>query len=300
MAFWMQWVVKMLPFPHEQGRSLSTLTTFGIGGPARFFARCLRIEQMQEMLRAASALQIPFLVIGKGSNCLFDDRGFAGLVIQNRIDSLHQEGGRFVVGAGYGFARLGLLSAKQGWSGLEFAAGIPATVGGALFMNAGAGGQEVKDVVSELLFVSKEGELQRFSREQCAFGYRHSVFHDLLGAIVEGTFLLEAKGEAKGKQEEQLSKRLATQPYKERSAGCAFRNPPEGAAGRWIESCGLKGLQIGGAQVSSVHANFIVNRGGATASDVRALMELVKGRVFEKTGVVLQEEIRCIPYEPLV
>ena len=250
------------------------------------------------MLAYADRVSLPTVIIGKGSNCLFDDRGFNGLAILNKIDYLVQEKGFFQAGAGYSFARLGAITAKKGWTGLEFAAGIPATVGGAIYMNAGANGGETCATLIEVGYVTPSGGLTRLKREDLVFGYRFSSFQERGGAIVEGVFQLSPSEGAKQVQKELLGYRLTTQPYGEKSAGCAFRNPPNLSAGKLIEECGLKQALIGGASVSGLHANFIVNGGGATAQDVLDLMKSIKECVYDKKGILLEEEIRCIPYEP--
>ncbi len=286
------------PFAHQMGKRLSNYSTFGIGGPARYFAEAVTIQAMQEMLSFAHQKKLPLLIIGKGSNSLFDDRGFNGLAILNRIDYLKDEGeGLFRAGAGYSFARLGGLTARQGWSGMEFASGIPATVGGAIYMNAGANGKETFDTLVEVKYVTENGELQSLKRGDLTFSYRTSLFQQKKGAIVEGCFQLHPSTVAKQSQKEILNYRLKTQPYGEKSAGCAFRNPQAAPAGKLIEECGLKGLSVGGAKVSTLHANFIVNSGGATAQEVQKLMELIKEKVYREKGILLEEEIRCLPYE---
>lgn len=287
-----------LPFPHQKETRLCEYSTFGIGGPARFFAQAHSARALQEMLAFAHQASLRIFILGKGSNTLFDDRGFNGLVILNRIDNLHHDSkGLFRVGSGYSFARLGGLTARQGWSGLEFASGIPATVGGAIYMNAGASGSETSQRLLEVEYVKETGESVKFKKEELDFSYRSSSFQKWNGAIVEGVFQLEASKEAKHSQKSLLNYRLKTQPYGEKSAGCAFRNPQGSAAGQLIESCGLKGKVVGGACVSALHANFIVNCGGAKAQDVLDLMKIIKEEIYQKKGVVLEEEIRYITYD---
>jgi UDP-N-acetylmuramate dehydrogenase len=286
-----------LPFPHQREIKLSDYSTFGIGGPARYFAEARTCMQMQEMLCYAHRLSLPFFILGKGSNTLFDDRGFDGLVIVNRVDYVKQGAeGRFQAGSGYSFARLGSITSRNGWSGLEFASGIPATVGGAIYMNAGANKMETAQTLIEVAFISESGEVVNYKKESLHFGYRTSAFQKMKGAIVEGIFQLTTSLKAKKSQKELLDYRLKTQPYGEKSAGCAFRNPQGNAAGQLIEFCGLKGMAVGGAAVSPMHANFIVNRGGARAEDVLSLMKKIKEQVYQKKGVHLEEEIRYIPY----
>lgn len=286
-----------LPFPHKTNQLLSDYSTFGIGGPARYLAEAKTPTQMQQMLEYAHKHALPVHILGKGSNSLFHDQGFNGLVILNKIDFLEQQGEIFTAGAGYSFARLGGITAKSGYSGLEFASGIPATVGGAVFMNAGANGHEVADVLTRVRYVTEKGELITFTRDDLYFGYRTSAFQKWRGAIVEASFTLHPSETAKQRQKEILDYRLGSQPYGEKSAGCAFRNPEDGVAGQLIDHCGFKGLNVGGAEVSPKHANFIVNRGGAKAADVRALLDQIKEQIATKTGVNLEEEIRFIPYD---
>ncbi len=288
-----------LPFPYQKAIPLSEYSTFGIGGPARYFATVSDMESMQQMLAFTHRHAIPTFILGKGSNSLFDDRGFDGLVILNRIDYLNHQEGKFCAGSGYSFPRLGSAAAKQGWRGLEFASGIPATVGGAIYMNAGANGHDTSQFLTEVSYLNEQGELLRFKKEELFFSYRESPFQKWKGAIVEGVFQLERSSEAKKTQKELLEYRLKTQPYGEKSAGCAFRNPEGIAAGKLIDLCGLKGCEIGGAAVSALHANFIVNRGGARAQDVLELMRVIKERVYREQNIRLEEEIRYIPYEPI-
>lgn len=284
------------PLLRKKEKLLCELSTFGIGGPAHFFAEARSIDEMRWLLQYASQNEIPFFIVGKGSNCLFDDKGYPGLVILNRIDHLHANPPFFTAGAGFSFARLGKMTARMGWSGLEFASGIPATVGGAIFMNAGANGFETADSLTEVLYITKTAELIRLKKEELSFSYRTSSFQDLDGVIVEGIFKLKPNESAKKAERELVNYRLKTQPYKNKSAGCAFRNPEEAPAGRLIEECGLKGFKIGGACVSEMHANFIVNDGSATAQNVLDLIAVIKEKIFKEKGILLQEEIRYVPY----
>ncbi|MCI5052216.1 MAG: UDP-N-acetylmuramate dehydrogenase [Simkaniaceae bacterium] len=277
----------------KENEPLARYTTFGIGGAARYF---VAVRNSDEALEALSyGKEMPIHILGKGSNTLFDDRGFPGLVILNQILHKKLDGNLLTVGSGYNFSQLGAQMSRAGMSGLEFASGIPATVGGAVFMNAGAGGKEVCDVIEEVTFVDESVHL--FSRDELNFSYRHSPFHELKGMITEARFRLTPSAEAKITQKKILDYRLATQPYGDKTAGCCFRNPEGESASRLIDQCGLKGVTVGGAQVSEKHANFIVNKNGATAKDVLGLMDAVKTRVYEETGITLKEEVRYIPYE---
>lgn len=276
----------MLPFSHEQQKKLSEVSSLGVGGPARFFAIAHSKEMLRQMIVYCYNEKLPYIIIGKGSNCLFDDRGYDGLVILNKIDYLEQKENLFIVGAGYSFARLGSQTARLGWSGLEFASGIPASVGGAIFMNAGANGKETADKLVSVEYIDSTGELRCLARSELSFGYRTSSFHHWKGAIVEGTFSLLKSEEAKKTQKTLLGHRLKTQPYGDKSAGCAFRNPVSCAAGQLIDQCGLKGMKVGGAQVSLMHGNFIINAEGSTAEDIKLLMKRVQETVLQQTGIL--------------
>jgi UDP-N-acetylmuramate dehydrogenase len=269
-----------IPSHFQQHKRLGPLTTFGIGGEARYFVEVRTIEEMQETLKICHCEQLPFFILGKGSNSLFDDRGFNGVVIANRIDFLEKkENGVFRMGAGYSFSLLGAQTARQGWEGLEFASGIPGSVGGAVYMNAGANGRETCNSLVSVEFVNEQGELAVLSRSQIEFSYRFSSFQKQKGAIVAATFALNYSPSAREKQLEIINYRKKTQPYKDKSAGCIFRNPSCGHAGALIDQSGLKGKSIGGAQVSTMHANFIINKNQATS------------------GIELESEVRCVPYQ---
>ena len=277
---------------------LKDYCTFGIGGPARYFLEVRSVEEMQQAVAYCHAKNIPYMVIGKGSNCLFDDQGFNGAVILNKIEFCHEtQPGTFHVGAGYSFALIGVQTARKGWGGLEFASGIPATVGGAVFMNAGANGKDTSQTLHSVDYVDAEGILKTLPRSELAYAYRSSPFQKMKGAIVAATFVLQANPEARQKQIEIVNYRKKTQPYGSKSAGCVFLNPECGHAGALIEKCSLKGVTAGGAQVSEMHANFLINTGGATCADMHALIHLVRQTVKEQTGIDLHSEVRYIPYE---
>lgn len=277
---------------------LKDYSTFGVGGPAREFVEVATIDQMRTTLTQAKRNGQRFFILGKGSNCLFDDAGFEGLVILNKIDFCQNEPDRiFYVGAGYSFSRLGTLTARKGWTGLEFASGIPGSVGGAVYMNAGANGGETCDTLISVDFVDTNGTLIRYKREELSFQYRSSPFQKMAGAIVAATFALNPDVNARKDQIKIVRYRQTTQPYNLPSAGCIFRNPPETSAGALIERAGLKGLRVGGAMVSSVHANFIVNTDNATAQDVLALIKIIQAEVYKSSGVTLRSEVIYVPAE---
>lgn len=281
----------------EPFKSLKAFSTFGIGGEARQFISIQTIEEMGEIRKYISREKLSFLIIGKGSNSLFDDRGFDGLVILNKIDFIKFDDGKLHVGAGTSFSLLGAKMARKGWGGLEFASGIPGSIGGAIYMNAGANGMETCDPLTVVGFIDEEGNFIEKVKEELAFSYRTSSFHKSGKIIVSAEFKLEKTEKAREKQLKIIEYRTATQPYGEKSAGCIFRNPEGDKAGALIESCGLKGKRIGGAEVSRLHANFIINRGNATAKDVLDLATLIKETIREKTGKELEMEVRKIPYK---
>lgn len=281
----------------ERHRSLKELTTLGIGGPAHYFIEVHDITMMQEVLLVCKEQQLPYFILGKGSNLLFDDRGFAGLVIANRIQFLNKINEHtWHVGAGYSFSLLGTQTARQGLAGLEFASGIPGSVGGAVYMNAGANGNETCQSLISVDFVTPDGRLHCLPISELSFNYRYSSFQHKEGAIVGATFGLTEMEGARQKQLDIIQYRKKTQPYDAKSAGCIFRNPSCGHAGALIEQSGLKGKKMGGAEVSSLHANFLINSDNATATDLLNLIHHVRDEVKARTGFDLEHEVRCIPY----
>ena len=278
----------------ESNKPLKSLSTFGIGGNARYFISIRTVAEMQELMLFLNRENMPYWVVGKGSNSLFDDRGFDGMIILNKIDFFEFDEGALHVGAGYSFSLLGAQMARKKWGGLEFASGIPGSVGGAIYMNAGANGKETCDTLTHVGVISKSGEFVEV--EDPVFSYRTSPFQKKEDIIVSGRFQLIKYELARKDQLEIIEYRMRTQPYGEKSAGCIFRNPDAAKAGLLIEESGLKGKRIGGAEVSTLHGNFIINRGGATTSDVLKLAAYIKEEIRKKTGHELEMEIRPIPY----
>jgi UDP-N-acetylmuramate dehydrogenase len=283
--------LKRMPLQLQKSRSLSEFSTFGIGGPIHTFVEVSTIEEMEE----AFQLDMPKIVIGKGSNCLFDDRGFDGLVILNKIDFCNWSELEVTAGSGYPFSLLGVQTARKGLSGLEFASGIPATVGGAVFMNAGANGGDTCSCLKSVLYFDGHSK-REYAREELTFGYRTSPFQKMNGVILSATFALKPLAEARKTQLQIIDYRMKTQPLKEKSIGCIFRNPPNQSAGALIDRCGLKGTSIGGAKISEIHANFMINHANASSEDVKKLIRLVQEKVLEQTGVCLEPEIRMIAH----
>ncbi|KAM6567280.1 hypothetical protein CsatA_026408 [Cannabis sativa] len=275
---------------------LKDLSTWGIGGPCNYFTQVFHPTQLLSAIRYCHDHRLRFMIIGKGSNCLFDDLGFDGCVILNRMEWMEmKEVGVYKVGSGYRFNRLGMQCSNEGFTGLEFAAGIPGTVGGAAYMNAGANGQETANVVESIDVVTIDGKLQRFERADLMFGYRSSPFQRMpnLAAIVAVTFRLQSSTISRTKLQQYLERRRASQPIGERSAGSVFRNPSDLGigAGELIEKAGLKGFRVGGAMISKLHANFFINANGSTSQDMLDLIAVAKDKVYQKFGVELKEEV---------
>lgn len=281
----------------QRNQPLSKYSTFGIGGDAKYFTEVKTLQELQRALSFCKENKLKFHILGKGSNSLFDDRGFDGVVILNKISFCEINGEIVSVGAGYNFSLLGNQTARKGLCGLEFASGIPATVGGAIYMNAGANGKETCENLIEVTFVDADGEIQIFPKEKLVFSYRTSCFQKMQGAIVSAKFHLGLSSLAREVQKQIIEYRTKTQPYGELSCGCIFQNPEGISAGALIEKCGLKGMRVGDAEVSHLHANFIVNKGKAKASDVKKLAELIQAKVREKTGIDLHLELRSISYD---
>ena len=274
-------------------------TTFRVGGPARRFIRPGSIEQCAALLTLAKEEHWPLLMLGNGSNLLSADEGIDMLVIHTgRLDGLERTGERSIrAGAGVSLARLSAFAQKEGLSGLEFAHGIPGSLGGGVCMNAGAYGGEMKQVLSSVTAWFPGEGVRRLSLGELDLGYRHSIFSDKQGAVLEAEFLLEPgdAGEIQAQTAELDRRRREKQPLEYPSAGSTFKRPEGHFAGALIEQCGLKGFRIGGAQVSEKHAGFVINTGDATCADVLAVIAHVQKTVREQTGVYLEPEVKLIP-----
>eukprot|EP01018_Ginkgo_biloba_P027424 Gb_39612 [translate_table: standard] len=285
-----------------KGKLLSELSTWGIGGPAKYFVELHNETQLLSALRYCCKHNLRFFIVGKGSNCLFDDHGFDGCVMLNRIDFVQKiNPAIYRVGSGHAFNQLGLQCSKDGFTGLEFASGIPGTVGGAVFMNAGADGQDTAEVLKSVEVVMIDGRRKVLERTELAFSYRKSPFQGMqdFAAIVAATFELLPFSSSRQRQKTYLERRKKTQPIGERTAGCVFRNPTTTSlsAGAIIEQAGLKGVMLGGAKVSEVHANFFVNAENSSSAEMHSLIKFVKEQVRQKVGIELQEEILHVPYK---
>jgi len=280
------------------GEPLAAHTSFRIGGPALLFAAPPDAKALRRLLAFCADERLPWLVLGRGTNLLVSDAGYNGLVIHmgKAWAWLRISGQTAEVGAGYPLPALARKTAEAGLAGLEFAAGIPGSTGGAVAMNAGAFGANMAAVVRDVDCILPSGEACSLANAEMGFAYRHSR---ALGEamIVVGVHLALTLGRPEDiarRMADFQAQRKARQPLTSWSAGSVFRNPPGDAAGRLIEAAGCKGLRRGGALVSPKHANFIVNTGGATAADVAALMAEVQRRVWETFGVWLEPEIKLV------
>ncbi len=284
--------------PLEGDVPLSGYTTIRTGGPAKLFMEAASAEDICGALKAASGLGIPLLVIGAGSNVLLSDEGFDGLVIHcgGMYAAAAVEGQEITAKAGAGLPALARLALRHGLSGLEFAAGIPGSAGGAALMNAGAYGGDMSQVVRSVLYADRSGRRGTFSGGEIAYAYRTSRLLREGLTVLSVTMRLEKSSEEQiaSRMEEMLSRRRAAQPLQLPSAGSFFKRPAGHSAGELIDRCGLKGHRIGGAAVSGLHAGFFVNLGGATTGDFLSLMRHVQRVVLEQHGVLLEPEVRVI------
>ncbi len=283
---------------------LTSLTTFRIGGSADYVASPRTFEQLQSVLEQCAERQLPWQVMGKGSNILAADEGYRGLVILlDQMNEIVQEGTVLRAGAGVSLAALSQFAAKAELTGLEFAAGIPGTLGGAVYMNAGAYGGEMVQIVRRVTIMEQSGVTRTLAAEELGMGYRTSIFQNTGWIILRAELELQCgSGETIREQMRDLAqKRRSKQPLEWPSAGSAFKRPEGHFAGQLIEEAGLKGYTVGGAQVSAKHAGFIVNVGGATAADVLALVDHVQKTVeLNSGGIHLQPEFRYLTPEALV
>ncbi len=284
-------------------------TSFKVGGPARYFVKAESLDDLKKALDLAREKGIPFFILGNGTNLLVSDKGFDGVIITlagefSLIEDLGNEA--FKVGAAVPLGRFARSVLKQGFAGIHKLAGIPGTLGGAIYMNAGAYGQEIGTSCTQVTVLDSDGNIREFAANECEFGYRQSIFQKNSAIILSATFLLptaaslgKTTADLEAELAECMAKRKASQPLNMPNAGSTFKRLSVGAAdtpaqiapGYYIEQAGLKGYRIGGAEVSTVHANFIVNAGGATANDIMELSEFVQNKVAEKFGIELHREI---------
>lgn len=305
-----------------ENESMAAHTSLKTGGCARYFIKIHSIAELAEAENFAKAQNLPIFLLGKGTNLLVSDKGFAGVIVQlgpefSEIQNLGD--GRFQVGAATPLARLARYTIQEGFAGIHKLAGIPGSLGGAIYMNAGAYGQEIGNAIVEVKSLNAAGEIVIRNGADCGFSYRHSIFQDLARnedrcsscnkdrdrnrreIILEATLQLTPGDTAAMTQEMEtaMEKRRRSQPLNFPNAGSTFKRLAAGAAetptqiapGYYIEQAGLKGFRIGGAEVSTIHANFIINTGNATAKDIADLCQLMAQKVQEKFGISLQREI---------
>ena len=279
-----------------QNEPMSAHTTFRIGGPADYFVTPTSAEEIGNVIETCRKRDVPYYVMGNGSNLLVGDKGFRGVIIQifKAMKEIRVEGNRIYAQAGALLSKVAAAACEAELTGIEFASGIPGTLGGAVRMNAGAYGGEMRDVVERVLHVTPEGEESSASGEALEFAYRHSRYTGTRDVITGVEFRLEPGDLAQiaAKMEELMGRRKEKQPYDMPSAGSVFKRPQGAFAAALIEECGLKGRSVGGAQVSPKHAGFIVNTGGATCQDVLDLVGQVQEEVYEKKGIRLEMEVR--------
>ncbi len=280
------------------GEPMRKHTTFRVGGAVSLFAEPKSLEAFVWAVRELKRLGIPCLIMGNGSNLLFSDGPHALAVLSTaRLDTLRLSGDSLISGAGVLLSRLGSAALEACLTGLEFAHGIPGSLGGGIYMNAGAYGGELKDVVEAVTYLDGSGTLRTVSGADCGFAYRRSRFQDTDDAILSATIRLRPGDpkEIKAKMDDFSRRRREKQPLNFPSAGSTFKRPQGDYAARLIEEAGLKGLAVGGAQVSEKHAGFIINTGSATFEDIITLMDAVKSKVYLTSGVILEPEVRIIP-----
>ena len=282
---------------------MSRHTTFRVGGPAALMALPKTVGEAKAAVKAAHELDIKPFFLGNGSNLLVSDRGtdrfvvkLAGHLERGDVREVNRE---LADWGGGSLAKLAVAALDRGLTGLEFAQGIPGSVGGGVYMNAGAYGGEISRIVSSVTALEPDGTVRELTNEECGFGYRKSIFLDGRMLILKVCFALEQgdRAEIKAKMDDFAARRKEKQPLEYPSAGSTFKRPEGRFAAALIDQCGLKGLTVGGAQVSEKHAGFVINRGGATSKDIVELMAQVRERVFRETGVTLEPEVRYLGME---
>ena len=283
--------------PFQMGEPLSRHTTFRIGGAAEYYASPKSIPELERLLAACRTQGIPYFILGKGSNLLVGDRGIPGLTIaMEGLSAITVEGERVTAQGGASLMAVCAAARQAGLAGLEFAYGIPGQVGGGVYMNAGAYGGELKDVLIQVEFLDEGGKRHTLPVEKLEMGYRHSFFTGKNCVILSACFCLEKDPEGPeavgARMEEIYRRRREKQPLEWPSAGSTFKRPEGAYAAALIDQCGLKGFRVGGAQVSEKHAGFVINVREATCADVLDLIQEVRRVVKEKTGYTLEPEVR--------
>lgn len=277
---------------------MSQHTTFRIGGPADVFVMPENYEQIREVLRLCKEEKLPFFVLGNGSNLLVSDSGYRGVIIQmdRNMEEIRLDGEEIHACAGALLSSVAVAARNASLTGFEFAGGIPGTIGGAAVMNAGAYGGELKDVLKEVTVMTREGEILTIPAEKMEMGYRTSIIKTAGYLVLEAVISLKKGDEEaiRATMKDLSERRTEKQPLDYPSAGSTFKRPEGYFAGKLIMDSGLRGYRVGGAQVSEKHCGFVINAGGATAEDVRSLMDHVIQVVREKYGVTLEPEVKFL------
>lgn len=280
-------------FIHEP---MSRHTTFRVGGDADFFLMPNKIAEIKNTIQLCKEEQIPYYIVGNGSNLLVGDRGIRGVVVQigKHFNDIEVKKNTITAMAGAMLSKVGHVALEAALTGFEFAAGIPGTVGGAIVMNAGAYGGEMKQIVKEAIVMDEHGNVQVLSNQELAFGYRKSVITEKEYVVLQVTFLLEEgnKEAIRKTMDELRERRMEKQPLEYPSAGSTFKRPEGHFAGKLIQDAGLRGFQIGGASISEKHCGFVINKGDATAADIRAIMDYVTKEVENQFQVKLEAEVK--------
>lgn len=282
-----------------ENEPMSAHCSFRIGGPARLMCCPGTAEEAAALLRLLHESGAPFELMGNGTNLLVPDEGLDKVVVrlgEAMSEAISLGDGHIRAGAGSTLAKLAVFAANEGLSGLEFAHGIPGSLGGAVFMNAGAYGGEMKDVLESVEYADTDGVVRSVPASELGLSYRHSAFEGTKRLVTAATVRLAPKEpeEIKARMRQLMEKRRASQPLDVPSAGSTFKRPVGGYAAALIDEAGLKGFAIGGAQVSEKHAGFVVNRGGASFEDVMRLMEHIKKTVYDRSGIMLEPEVRIL------
>ena len=271
-------------------------TTFRIGGPADYFIMPSNEKELAETIRVCREFSIPIYIVGNGSNLLVGDKGFRGAIIQlyKSMGTFQVEGNQITAQAGCSLAQIANAALDAALTGFEFAAGIPGTLGGAVVMNAGAYGGEMKDVLETVTVLTRDGDVKMLTKDELELGYRTSVIAKKDYIVLSAVIRLEngKKEEIKAVMDDLKEKRITKQPLEYPSAGSTFKRPEGYFAGKLIQDAGLRGFQVGGAQVSEKHCGFVVNKDQATAADVMNLMNQVSDKVYEMSGVRLEPEVK--------
>ncbi len=281
----------------KTNEDMSKYTSFKTGGKARLLVKANKIEVIKNVIKITKENNISLLVLGNGSNILFRDGNYDGIVLKVELDKIEIDEEKVVIEAGVKNAIVARKLLDRDLAGFEFAAGIPGTIGGAIRMNAGAYGGEMKDIVESVTYIDYDTlEIKQITNKECSFSYRHSVFCTNKNVIISATLKLSKgnKEEIEAKMIEYANSRKEKQPLEYPSAGSTFKRGKDFITAKLIDECGLKGYQIGGAQVSEKHAGFIINKENSTANDILQLIEYVQKTVYEKTGKVIELEIEII------